>query len=106
MDDFLLNTPNLLASPASAIIKITTPTKINDVWIPTSTEIAPNKSIPTTSHNLAVNSPTPDIVPSSSGFVQSEMKAEITGRIRERPNDIANVMVIMLRNHSLYPSNI
>ena len=82
------------------------PTKINDTWIPKNTEVIPKRSIPTISHNLETNSPTHEIVHSSLWSVQSDMYAETTGRISESPNDIANVIIIIFRNHSLYPSNI
>lgn len=69
-------------------------------------EDMPKSKIPTISHSLEINSPTHEIAHSSLGSVQSDTNAEITGRIMERPKDIAKVIVIMLRNHSLYPSNI
>jgi len=90
----------LLARPATAIKKIAIPTKTNDVWIPNSTEEIPNKMIPIISPSLEINSPTPEIVHSSLGSVQSEIYAEITGRMSESPSDIAKVIVIILRNHS------
>ena len=58
------------------------------------------------SHNFPTNSPTPVIVPSSSGLVQSEIYEEITGRIRESHNDIPKVITIIFRNPSLNQSNI
>lgn len=88
------------------MINIAIPTKTNDVFIPKIVEDIPKSIIPVISQNLPINSSTPDIVHSSFGSVQSETNAEITGRIRESPNDIANVIIMIFRNHSLYPSNI
>ncbi|HBB04700.1 TPA: hypothetical protein DCZ39_07595 [Patescibacteria group bacterium] len=64
---------------------------------------APNKSTPIISHTLPTNSPTPDIVPSSFGFVQSEIYAEMTGRINDNHKEIPKVMIITFRKDSLYP---
>lgn len=104
--NLFLSRPYLLASHTLATIKIIIPTNINEVWIPNNAEDIPNNIIPIISHHLATNSSTHEIVHSSSGFVQSEINADITGRISESPSDIANVMMIMLQKFSLYPSNI
>jgi hypothetical protein len=87
-------------------MNIAIPTNTNDICIPKIVEDIPKSKIPTISHSLEINSPTPEIAHSSLGSVQSETNADITGRINERPKDIAKVIVIILRNHSLYPSNI
>jgi len=88
------------------MIKIAIPTTMNDACNPNIAEIIPNESTPTISHNFPTNSSTPDIVPSSSGLVQSEIYPEITGRISDNHNEMPNVIVMIFRNHSLYPSNI
>ena len=90
----------------TAKINIAIPTKTNEVCIPKIAEDIPKSKIPTISHDLEMNSPIPEIDHSSFGSTQSETNAEITGRMSERPKDIANVMVMILRNHSLNPSSI
>lgn len=74
--------------------------------MPKIAELSQKSNIHTTSHSLETNSPTPEIAHSSFGSVQSDVYAEITGRIIERPNEIAKVIVIIPRNDSLYPNNI
>lgn len=101
-----LKNQNLLMIPMIASSITNNPIQTKEVWSPNSAEHIQNQSIPIISHNFPTNSPTPVIVPSSSGLVQSEIYAEITGRISESPNEIPKVITIIFRNPSLNQSNI
>lgn len=92
--------------PAIASNIVNSPIMINDVCKLNIAENKPNHNTPIISPNFPTNSPTPVIVPSSSGLVQSEIYAEITGRISESPNEIPNVITIIFRNPSLNQSRI
>ena len=74
---------------------------INDVCRPNNAELKPKRSTQMISQNLPTNSATHEIIPSSLGLTQSEMYLDITGRIRERPNDIPKLIVMIFQNHSL-----
>lgn len=89
----------------TATMNIMMPITINDDCTPKMTENTPNKSTPTISHTFPTNSATPEMVPSWLGLVQSEIYDDTTGRINASPNEIANVMIMIFRNHSLYQSN-
>ena len=80
------------------------PITMNDVCKPKNAESRPNHKTPTISPIFPTNSPTPVIVPSSSGLVQSEIYEEITGRISESPSEIPKVITILFRNPSLNQS--
>ena len=82
------------------------PITINDVCKLNSAESTPNHNTPIISPIFPTNSPTPVIVPSSSGLVQSEIYEEITGRINESHNEIPKVMTMIFRNPSLNPRRI
>ena len=90
--------------PAIASNMANIPIMINDVCKLNIAESNPNHSTPMISPIFPTNSPTPVIVPSSSGLVQSEIYAEITGRINDSHNEIPNVIIIMFRNPSLNQS--
>lgn len=77
----------------------------NDVCKLNIAESNPNHKTPTISPNFPTNSPTPVIVPSSSGLVQSEIYAEITGRISDSHKEMPNVITMIFRNPSLNQSN-
>lgn len=92
--------------PAIASSMTNIPITMNDVCKPSIAESAPNHNTPIISPIFPTNSPTPVIVPSSSGLVQSEIYAEITGRISDNHSEIPKVITMIFRNPSLNHSNI
>ena len=101
-----LKNQNLLIIPMIASNITNIPITINDVCKLNSAESTPNHNTPIISPIFPTNSPTPVIVPSSSGLVQSEIYEEITGRINESHNEIPKVMTMIFRNPSLNPRRI
>lgn len=81
------------------------PITINEACNPNIAESTQNHNTPIISPIFPTNSATPVIVPSSSGLVQSEIYAEITGRINDNPRDTPKVITRIFRNPSLNHNN-
>ena len=90
--------------PARASNIVSIPIMINDVCKLNIAENNPNANTPIISPIFPTNSPTPVIVPSSPGLVQSEIYAEITGRINDNHSEIPNVITMIFRKPSLNQS--